>query len=224
MRRRAKRLRDSGLRAVGIERYTWAALFDLDRKLVDLFHGKRDGVFIELGGNDGLQQSNTLALSRLYGWKGLLVEADPELAAECRTNRRESVVICAGAGATWGAAELDRLDLTGSITQTADPEATDSPALPTSAAADRVVIITAPLSDLIDAAGIGSDIDLLSLDVEGYELPVLAGLDLERHAPTHILVETSQLEAVTEALAPHYTWIAQWSYHDHLFSRTSDIS
>ena len=44
------------------------------------------------------------------------------------------------------------------------------------------------LSSVLDEAN-APEIDLLSLDVEGFEPQVLAGLDLDRHAPRFILVE-----------------------------------
>lgn len=205
-RRRLKRWRLHATRVLRVDRYTWAALNDLDHKLVELFEGRRDGVFVELGGNDGLQQSNTLALEWIYGWTGLLVEPEPELAAECRRNRPRSTVICTGAGVGWGLAGLRRDDLIGQMTNAAP------------GADDVSIVPIAPLSELIKAAGIGKHIDVLSLDVEGFELEVLQGLDLDRHRIQHLLVETARPDAVAALLSPRYDWAAQWSYHDHLFS------
>ena len=42
--------------------------------VIALFHGKRNGYFLEIGGGDGLWISNTLLLERQLGWKGILVE------------------------------------------------------------------------------------------------------------------------------------------------------
>jgi hypothetical protein len=44
------------------------------------------------------------------------------------------------------------------------------------------------LSSLLDEIA-APEVDLLSLDVEGFEEQVLRGLDLERHAPRYVLVE-----------------------------------
>lgn len=71
------------------------------------------------------------------------------------------------------------------------------------------------LSSAIDRSGIGTHIDFLSLDVEGYELHVLQGLDLIRHRPTWILIETAALEHVLELLRM-YEVVEQMSHHDYL--------
>ena len=42
-----------------------------------IFKGKKNGFFVEIGGYDGEQFSNTLFLERERGWDGLLVEANP---------------------------------------------------------------------------------------------------------------------------------------------------
>jgi hypothetical protein len=44
------------------------------------------------------------------------------------------------------------------------------------------------LSDLLDEVA-APEVDLLSLDIEGFEAQALRGLDLTRHAPRYILVE-----------------------------------
>lgn len=191
---------------MGSDRYTWSALGGLDHKLVAHFDGKRAGTFVELGGNDGLQQSNTLALEQLYGWRGVLIEADPELAAECRRNRPDATVICAAAGPAWSFERLARSDLTGSIPRSSADDSSSA------------LVPVAPLSAILDAAGIGPHIDLLSLDVEGFELEVLAGLDVDRHRPSHLLVETETPDRVADVLGPGYSWRATWSHHDHVYS------
>jgi hypothetical protein len=74
------------------------------------------------------------------------------------------------------------------------------------------------LSNVLDELGI-ANVDFFSLDVEGFELEVLKGLDLSRHAPRFLLIETEQLEAVTEFLGPRYAMIEALSHHDFLFRR-----
>ena len=42
-----------------------------------VFKGKRDGVFVEIGGYDGVTGSNCLFFELIRGWTGLLIEPSP---------------------------------------------------------------------------------------------------------------------------------------------------
>jgi hypothetical protein len=78
------------------------------------------------------------------------------------------------------------------------------------------------LSSVLDEAGV-SEIDLLSLDVEGFEPEALAGLDLERHAPKFLLVEMLDRERtrarIEELLGPAYELAGELSPYDVLYRR-----
>ena len=66
------------------------------------------------------------------------------------------------------------------------------------------------------------EVDLLSLDVEGYEAEVLAGLDLDRHAPRMIVVEVdlrAEAERVQAVLGGRYRPPERLSPVDLLFTR-----
>ncbi|HEY4095215.1 MAG TPA: FkbM family methyltransferase [Baekduia sp.] len=167
------------------------ALHDMDRKL-DAIIDRDGGFFVEAGGNDGYTQSNTYWLERFRGWNGLLVEPMEELATLCRQERPDATVVRAALVPTaqdGGTVRMRFADLMstvadvhedasrtrmGTIQGWRDPYEADVPARALSSILDE-----------IDAP----EVDLLSLDVEGFEPSVLAGLDLTRHAPRWILVE-----------------------------------
>ena len=77
------------------------------------------------------------------------------------------------------------------------------------------------LSSILDETR-APEIDLLSLDVEGYEADVLAGLDLDRHAPRWIVVEVdmrAERARVEAMLAERYGPPEKLSPTDLLFER-----
>ena len=78
------------------------------------------------------------------------------------------------------------------------------------------------LSSVLDEAGV-PEIDLLSLDVEGFESQVLAGLDLERHAPRWMLIEIRDMETgrapIEAALGDRYEPVEALSPYDMLYAR-----
>lgn len=64
--------------------------------------GVGQGVFIELGALDGQQFSNTMMLERCFGWRGMLIEANPtnfaKLNTSCRAAALLSSAICKDKG------------------------------------------------------------------------------------------------------------------------------
>lgn len=203
--------------------YPWTALNDLDKKLIPYLPAS-PGYFIEAGANDGVRQSNTYYLEKRLGWSGLLVEPVPRLAARCRKNRPGSVVeqcVLVDAGHTGGTFEVMDLDL---MTIVVDQEQRGRDTEQHIRDAERVQGISRSvvhvkgrtLTELLDAHSVTS-VDLLSLDVEGAELTVLAGLDLDRHAPRLVLIETKEPDLVGSRLGDRYTLVAQLSHHDYLF-------
>ncbi len=63
------------------------------------------------------------------------------------------------------------------------------------------------------------DIDFLSLDVEGYELQVLQGLNLDIHRPRYILVESKAIDSIDAYLSFHdYQQVERFSSHDYFFA------
>ncbi|KAG7165086.1 hypothetical protein Hamer_G004860 [Homarus americanus] len=67
-----------------------------------LTDGEVDGVFVEIGAQDGQWLSNTWRLEATQGWRGLLVEADPRNYQRLRTSPRTSstLPVCVTPGLT----------------------------------------------------------------------------------------------------------------------------
>lgn len=213
-------------------RYSRPALDGLDRKLerhLD-FDG---GFFVEAGAHDGYSQSNTYYLERFRGWSGVLVEGIPELAARCRANRPRATVVEAALVAD--ARPGDKVTMhfgglmsavTGSLGSTAETEAHVRRGLAVQElrATYEVNVPARTLSQVLDEAALGREVDLLSLDVEGMEAAVLRGLDLRRHAPRFICVEVRNRAEIASLLAERYRLLEVLVDHgdraDLLFQRT----
>lgn len=211
--------------SLGSERYSYPALHGLDRALQRHLDW-RGGVFIEAGAHDGYTQSNTYALERLRGWTGVLIEPVPRNAARARRRRRAQVFECALVGP-----DLDGTTVeieAGDLMSTLAPEEGGSlgrehaaiGAEVSGTAQARISVPARTLSSVLDEAGI-TRVDLLALDVEGFELQALSGLDLERHRPTYMLVEMldpeGMLPAFEDALGELYEVVEQPSVCDVLF-------
>lgn len=221
---RRSRARRMALEARGEDRLSRPALHELDSKL-DAIIDRDGGFFIEAGAHDGFTQSNTYWLERFRGWRGLLVEPMPELAAEARLSRPAATIVqCALVSCEEprqklrmrfgdlmsmvdGARESD-WPTGGTILGWRDPHELD--------------VDARTLSSLLDEIG-APEVDLLSLDVEGFEGPALQGLDLDRHAPRYVLVELHDRDRdrppVDAVLGQHYVEHSWLSPVDLLYVR-----
>ncbi len=216
-RKTAKVSRARLFEAIGSHRYSFPAINGLDRKM--LHRLPRSGTFLEVGANDGYSQSNTYYLERVLGWKGILIEPLPELYERCRQLRGNSVcynVACAAhaePGETIQLADLDLMSVTLGQQDTEEEVGRLS-----KHRHSRISVPVATVSYVIDDAGFTS-IDFMSVDVEGAELNLLAGLDLGRHAPQWLLIETDHPDAVADFCMPVLSLVDQLSHHDYLFAR-----
>lgn len=199
---KARRLYLSEL--VGSRRWSRPGLDGLDLRLVDAVGARRNGVFLEFGANDGLQQSNTYLLERELGWTGVLVEALAELAGECVRNRPGADVVCAAVVEPGASGTVTPFVLADLVSHSGE---------------SHYYAAGVTVSGIIDDVLGGEAPDLMVVDVEGYEAPALKGLDTLRHRPKWILVETKEPERVREILGAAYCSPLALSHHDYLFKR-----
>jgi FkbM family methyltransferase len=209
--------------ALGSKRYSQPALFGMDQRLAEIMDW-RGGTFVEAGAHDGYTQSNTYYLERHRQWRGVLVEPVPELAARCRSRRPHATVVgCALVGPAR-AGELVGVQF-GDLMSTIDSDGAHAAQGLKVAGRDpyAVQVPGRTLSAVLEDAGM-EQIDVLVLDVEGKELEVLSGLELERHAPRYILIETldrpAQQPAIDAALARRYRLLETLSDYDLLYRHT----
>ena len=205
----------------------------LDKKLDEVFSGKENGFFIELGANDGLFQSNTAFLEKTRGWKGILIEPS-EIGYElCKENRKGSLSL------NYACVSDTYLDeyVYGDF-QNNNPMGSVGGIRRNNNGLCRVNAIT--LEKILDNyKNNTSEIDFLSLDTEGYELNILRGLNLSKYRPRFMLIEiyNRDYDQIIEFLANHdYILLSNFSdyskernqvwdgtHNDFLFTR-KDIS
>jgi FkbM family methyltransferase len=207
--------------------YPYTSLNGLDKKLIP-YLPEGIGYFIEAGANDGIRQSNTHFLEKRRSWSGLLVEPVPRLAAKCAKNRSKSVVAQVvlvppeQSGTNIKIIDLDLMTLVadqsaGLIDMQRHVQLAEDVQGITAA---EIMVRGVTLSELLEEQG-NPKVNLFSLDVEGFEVDVLKGLDLSRHRPDFILVETRGIGDVTHLLNEQYDLIATLSHHDYLFKSKS---
>ena len=213
------RLRQAQLfEAFGSHRYSSPGLRGLDQKVFPHLP-QTPGVFLEIGANNGFSQSNTYYLERVRGWRGILIEPIPALYKTCRRVRPGSITFNRACVGPDGPDTIEIVDL-GLMSVTLGLQDDEEERTRVRNRGEKTFQIpTSTLSELIEQAGEQS-VDFMSVDVEGAEMAVLAGLDLARHTPGHLLVETKHPEQVTALLTGHMEFVDKLSEHDYLYRRT----
>ena len=189
---RLKLLRKTFLTRSGGHHYSQ---FGEDCVLLNWFT-KRDQerFFIDVGCYHPTKGSNTYALYR-RGWRGINIDLDADKIRAFRMRRPADISVVAAVSDR--AETLDVFsDKWYSTRATLDPSIGQGPGFNQHARVE-----TTTLTAIIDVTRYaGRKIDLLSVDVEGFDLRVLQGLDFVRYMPAVVLVE-SLLTTLEDILA-----------------------
>jgi len=164
--------------------------FGEDKILFEIFQRKTSGVCVEVGANNGVDDSISLFFEKI-GWKCILVEPNPSLCRGIRAVRNALIYECAasnrsGVGTLYVAEGAVRSDGLSTISTNKE----DHDRIKSHGFGIRPVQVhTMTLDEILTDAKINGDVDFISIDVEGHEYEAIEGLSLERWKPMIILVE-----------------------------------
>ncbi len=148
----------------------------------EFFGPLQTGFFVEVGANQPQQGSQSWQFEQA-GWRGVLVEPQPDLAERLRQSRRAHVVAaaCSSPANAGTAMTLHVLGPHSSLNREL--------AVTGVTAQSTIEVPVRTLDEILEQAGAPTPIDFVSIDVEGHEVEVLSGFDLARWRPRLLLVE-----------------------------------
>jgi len=158
------------------------------------FKGKKDGVFVEIGGYDGLMGSNSYFFEKTLGWSGLVVEASESLFA-----RMEAVRSCGlvHAAVSDFDGEDEFIGIASGYQQMGGLKSEYSEEILKTVRAhpnhqERSVRVPLKrLDTLFNEAGLAK-IDFCSIDVEGAERKILAAFDFAAFDISVVAIENNR--------------------------------
>jgi FkbM family methyltransferase len=151
-----------------------------DALKADFFGALRDGYFVEVGANEPQRASQTWEFEQ-RGWRGILVEPQPDL-AERLARERNALVIAAACSSPKNDGRRMTLQLAG-------PHSSMNRMVPGATRYGAIQVPVRTLDAILHQANAPAPIDFVSIDVEGHELDLLHGFDLGRWRPRLILIE-----------------------------------
>ena len=147
------------------------------------------GYFVEFGANDGVTISNTLALARYFGWRGLLIEPGAKEFAALQKSRPESACVFGVVSAQEG--DVDFVYTPESPLAATMPEFVSSD-LHGAVRRRNMVVQRVPshrLTALLAREKAPQIIDFMSIDTEGSEYDILQDFDFSAYDVRLIVVE-----------------------------------
>lgn len=221
----AKNRAQHALEIAGFRPRQYFGLNGLDHAIAKYVVGVR-GFFVEAGANDGISQSNTAYFERYRGWRGLLIEPVPHLAERCRINRPKATVVeraLVKESSPGMEVSMTYCNLMSLVEGARGSAAADlahiergKQFLSSGEEVRHLKVPCATLTEILIQNKV-KNVDLLSLDVEGYEGDALRGLDFDYCAPKWIVVEANNPDSVDSILKDRYNLHATLSHHDRLY-------
>mgnify|MGYP001165519785 FL=1 len=152
---------------------------------------KQDGVFVEVGANDGKTGSFTFNLAKI-GWTGLNIEPIPRLYQECVENHREHknvINLNCGIGEKNEEVEIYDAGTLSTIDEETYVNYKTVGEFKNICIENKKHLVKVRIMDEVLKEEKIENIELLVIDVEGYEEKVLSGFSIDEYNPKIIIIE-----------------------------------
>jgi FkbM family methyltransferase len=168
-----------------------------DLVLERFLEGRRSGFYVDVGAHHPMRFSNTYRLYR-RGWRGLNIDANPGSMDIFRRVRPRDINVEAAISA--GNGQLTYYVFNDPALNTFDAERALALNSDIYHIVKEVNVSTRPLRELLDQyVPKGVPIDLLTIDVEGFDLQVLESNDWDRYIPEFVLIECLGVSDLAQA-------------------------
>lgn len=172
------------------------------------FNGIENGTYIDVGAGEFGQPSVTQSFYDL-GWNGVLIDPIPHYEKEYRLNRPRDIYISGAAGASPSDNALF-YELQGGLSTLSHATLKLHESAGLKYQTHSVVVQT--LSNIWESHQL-TEVHFLKVDVEGFEMQVLNGLDLNKYRPRVILVEVAIPGTTSKSDLNFTEYFEKFNYH-----------
>ena len=148
---------------------------------------EKNGFYVDIGANDPIRLNNTL-LFHNKGWTGINIEPNPSKKWLFKLFRGKDINLNIGVGPEK--TEMDFYVFDPSIFSTFDKNSAEEYKKMGHLVLNILKIPVFPLKDVLEKYAVDKEIDIMSLDTEGYDMQVLSSNDWKKFRPHFIILET----------------------------------
>jgi len=180
--------------------------------------GKKNGVFLDIGANDGILTSNTLLLELDFAWSGICVEANPDLIPKLKQNRPNSKIIHS---AVWHKTDLVNFEIPindvkntkGHLLSRISNIERNPKTFKKGTITKNVQVQARSITDIVkENLEYPYVIDYMSLDIEGAEIEALKGIDFSLITIKFMTIEHGDRPGYLNEIADY---LKQFNYKIH---------
>jgi len=163
-----------------------------DAFVISYFKNKRNGIFIDIGANDGICFSNTYHLEKELNWTGICFEPNPLAFKQLDINRK-CIKIMAGVAERESTEKFTSARMLSGITKEYDPRHLERIKKESEQWNEKIIeleISCVVLNDILEKYNI-YQIDYLTIDTEGNELKIIKSVDFNKFDIELITIENN---------------------------------
>jgi len=187
-----------------------------DMVLRRIFRRQEKGFYVDVGAYHPKRFSNTYFLYR-KGWRGINIDATPGVMAEFNKVRKRDVNLNVGVSLVPGELTYYMFDEP-ALNSFDEKLAKERSKKTANKIKKRVKIKTVTLESILDEQLGSNKMDLLSVDVEGFDLQVLQSNNWDRFRPRYVLVESLGYDLSRIRECPIYQFLKGKGYE--VFAKT----
>ncbi|WP_395767093.1 FkbM family methyltransferase [Aquirufa sp.] len=153
-------------------------------EILNKIFGKKIGFCIEVGGFDGVKHSNTYFFEKL-GWQCIIIEPIPYCFDKILKNRKcqsfnLAISDFTGVSEFYVAKSVEEISSFSPDIARFQAESTSE--------FEKIMVQTTTLNSILEKMD-SNPIDFITIDVEGHEMNVLHGFDIEKYNPKIVIIE-----------------------------------